>query len=165
MRKTLTVAGEQDAPAIAALQNAAAAELTRRFGYGRWSSAITARRVCFHVRQDTVYIARERRRIVATLTLTKKKPWAIDRKALTPGTRPLYLIGMAVDPARQRAGIGRACIAAAVKIVKKCQAGSLCLDAWDAEAGAGAFYRKCGFTEVGRADHKGAALIYFELLV
>ena len=111
------------------------------------------------------HVARDRRRIVATLTLTKKKPWAIDRKVLTPVKRPVYLIGMAVDPVRQRAGIGRACIEAAVRIVKKCPADSLCLDAWDADAGAGAFYRKCGFTEVGRAEYKGAPLIYFELLV
>jgi GNAT superfamily N-acetyltransferase len=165
MRKTLTLAGAQDAPAIAALQNAAAAELTRRFGYGRWSSVATERSVRFYMRQASVYIARDRRRIVATLTLTKKKPWAIDRKRLTPVKRPFYLIGMAVDPARQRAGVGRACIEAAIKIVKKCSADSLCLDAHDADAGAGDFYRKCGFTEVGRADYKGAALIYFEFLV
>jgi hypothetical protein len=37
------------------------------------------------------------------------------------------------------------------------------LDAWDAQAGAGEFYRKCGYREVGRAAYRKTRLIYFEL--
>ena len=58
---------------------------------------------------------------------------------------------MAVDPSRQGTGVGRRCIAEAVTICRAWPADSLCLDAYDADAGAGEFYRKCGFTEVGRA--------------
>jgi ribosomal protein S18 acetylase RimI-like enzyme len=39
------------------------------------------------------------------------------------------------------------------------------LDAWDAAAGAGEFYRKCGFREVGRATYRTAPLVYFEILL
>ena len=39
------------------------------------------------------------------------------------------------------------------------------LDAFDAEAGAGAFYARCGWTEVGRAVYRGAPLIYYQFLI
>jgi hypothetical protein len=38
------------------------------------------------------------------------------------------------------------------------------LGAYDADAGAGAFYEKCGFQEVGRATYRTVPLIYFEML-
>ena len=37
------------------------------------------------------------------------------------------------------------------------------LDAYDADAGAGEFYGKCGFRAVGRATCRNALLIYFEM--
>ena len=104
-------------------------------------------------------------RAVATLQLQTKKPWAIVRTYFTPVGRPLYLLGMAVEPGRQRAGIGRRCIEAAVQICRAWPADALCLDAYDADAGAGDFYRRCGFTEVGRATYRNTPLIYFERLV
>jgi len=39
------------------------------------------------------------------------------------------------------------------------------LDAYDAKAGAGAFYAKCGFREAGRAIYRKTPLVYFELLL
>jgi len=39
------------------------------------------------------------------------------------------------------------------------------LEIADAPAGAGEFYHKCGFREVGRVSYRGAPLVYFELLV
>ena len=42
---------------------------------------------------------------------------------------------------------------------------AICLDAYDTEAGAGGFYRKCGFQEVGRATYRGTPLIYFQMLL
>ena len=72
---------------------------------------------------------------------------------------------MAVEPGRQGAGIGRACIADAVVLCRNWPADSLCLDAYDSDAGAGDFYRKCGFTEVGRATYRHTPLIYYEMLM
>lgn len=102
---------------------------------------------------------------MATFELATKKPWAIDRRYFTDVKRPLYLLGMAVDPERQRTGIGRQCIAQAVEVCRMWPADALCLDAYDADAGAGVFYRKCGFTEVGRATYRNTPLIYFEWLM
>ena len=117
------------------------------------------------MRNSSVYVVRKRNKLTATLTLSTKKPWAIDRKYFTPCNRPLYLTGMAVAPDLQRLGIGRHCIKAAIKVVKRWPGDAIFLDAYDAEAGAGEFYRKCGFREVGRASYRNTPLVYFELLV
>jgi len=165
MRSRLTGATADDAGAIAALLNVVAAELTRRFGVGHWSSVATAKGVRSGMKRASVYVVRDGRRIVATLTLQTRKPWTIDRTHFSPVKQPLYLLGMAVEPARQRAGVGRACIDDARTICKAWPADALCLDAYDADAGAGEFYRKCGFTEVGRAEYRNTPLIYYEMLV
>jgi GNAT superfamily N-acetyltransferase len=49
--------------------------------------------------------------MVASLTLSKRKPWAIDKKYFSPSKNPLYLTAMAVDPRHQRKGLGTQCIA------------------------------------------------------
>ena len=165
MRGLLTIADAVDASAIAALQNAVAVELTARHGIGHWSSVMTEKGVRASMRRASVFVVRDDREIAATLTLATRKPWAIDRKFFSPVERPVYLLSMAVDPARQRSGIGRACVREALDLVRDWPADAVCLDAYDASAGAGDFYRKCGFTEVGRAACRGTPLIYFERLV
>lgn len=165
MRGGLTIATSDDAAAVAALRNAAASALTAQHGTGHWSSLSTDKGVRSSMKRSSVYVTRDRRRVIATLTLATRKPWAIDRRYFTPVARPLYLLGMAVDPARQGTGIGRRCIDEAAKICSRWPADALRLDAYDADAGAGDFYRKCGFAEVGRAAYRGTSLIYFEMLV
>ncbi len=115
------------------------------------------------MRRAQVFVAREGADIVATLQLTTRKPWAIDTSYFAKSDRPLYLVGMAVVPARQRQGIGRRCLEEAARIARGWPADAIRLDAFDAEAGAGRFYRRCGYTEVGRASYRNNPLIYFEL--
>jgi len=165
MRGLLTPADSGDAAAIAALQNAVAAQLTQQFGIGHWSSAATDKGVRAGMKRASVFVVRDADRIVATLTLATRKPWAIDRRFFTPVARPIYLISMAVEPERQRGGLGRACVDEALEICRERPADAVCLDAYDAAAGAGDFYRKCGFTEVGRSTYRNTPLIYFEMLV
>jgi GNAT superfamily N-acetyltransferase len=165
MRGFLSIAEPADAAAVAALQMAVAEDLTRRFGFGHWSSTITEKSVRAGMRRGAVFVLRDDDRIVATLTLATRKPWAIDRQYFTPVARPLYLIAMAVDPALQRTGIGRACVAEAMEIGREWPADAVCLDAYDTPAGAGDFYRKCGFAERGRKTYRNTPLIYFERLV
>lgn len=117
------------------------------------------------MREGRVYVVRRARKIIATLTLKTKKPWSIDRSFLTRVKRPIYLIEMAVAPASQRKGIGRACLAAAITIAKRWPGDSLVLDADDSPSGAGPFYTKCGFRELGRGKFRDHPLIYFELLL
>jgi ribosomal protein S18 acetylase RimI-like enzyme len=72
---------------------------------------------------------------------------------------------MAVKPDLQRSGIGRRCLEEARRIVKEWPGDAIRLDAFDAAAGAGDFYRKCGFREVGRVTYRNTPLIYFEMLL
>ena len=160
---TMTLATTDDAVALAALHNDVAARLTDLHGEGPWSAATTEKGVAHAIRTSRVYIARDRGKIVATFRLATKKPWAIDTSYFAAASRPLYLLGMAVLPARQRQGIGRLCLAEATGIAREWPADAIRLDAWDADAGAAGFYARCGYTEVGRKTYRTTPLIYFEL--
>jgi GNAT superfamily N-acetyltransferase len=154
-----------DAAAIAALRTAVAERLTRDFGPGHWSGAVTEKSVLRAIRTARLVVARNGGRIVGTLRLATKKPWAIDAKYFTQVRRPLYLTDMAVDPAVQRAGIGRQLLDEAVAVAKAWPADAIRLDSYDANAGAGPFYAKCGLREVARVTYRGTPLIYFEMML
>jgi len=161
-RFRLVPASRRDSPAIVALHLAAAADLTNRFGRGHWSSRPTQRGVLLGMKRGVVYVVRRGRRLVATLTLTPRKPWAIDATYFTPCVKPLYLVGMAVAPDWQGRGLGYFCMKQAQHLARIGRADALRLDAYDADAGAGEFYRKCGLREVGRATYRDTPLVYFE---
>jgi len=165
MIATLKQATTAHATAIAKLRMATNEKLTRDFGRGPWTSAVTEKGVLYTLRNSRVYVVRDGRTIISTLTLATKKPWAIDRKYFTKCERPLYLINMAVAPDRQRHGIGRAMLADVNRIAKSWPADAICLDAYDLPGGAGEFYAKCGYREMGRVTYRGAPLIYYELLL
>jgi GNAT superfamily N-acetyltransferase len=153
-----------DAPALAALHAVVAEHLTRDFGSGHWSSPPSERGVLAGMRRGTLaYVARRRGRIIATLAMSTRKPWAIDKSYFGPATRPLYLTSMAVDPKLQRRGIGRLCMAEAARLAREWPADAIRLDAYAAPAGAGGFYARCGYTEVGRVSYRGTPLVYYEL--
>ena len=157
-------ATKDDIAAIAALQNAAAGALTTRFAAGRWSSLVTERGAALAMRHARVRVGRSGNRILTTLRLAKKKPWAIDVSYFTPVKRPLYLTGMAVSVAHWGQGLGRLAIEDACAVARSWPVDSIRLDAYDAPAGAGDFYLKCGFKERGRVVYRGDPLVYYELL-
>ena len=105
------------------------------------------------------------RKIVGSLRLHTKMPWAIDVSYFTPVERPLYLTGMAVLPELQGKGVGRRLLNEAEQLARDWPADAIRLDAFDAAVGAGPFYAKNGFREVARVKYKGDPLIYFELLL
>jgi GNAT superfamily N-acetyltransferase len=165
MQVKLQIATADDVPDLVSLQTAVNQHLTSKYGKGHWSGGVTEKGVLFTMRIAKVYIIRYRGRLIATLTLSTRKPWAIDKKYFSASERPLYLTGMAVSPDEQLKGVGSLCIEEACRIARKWPGDAIRLDAWDAAAGAGEFYRKCGFLEVGRAAYRGAPLIYFEMLL
>lgn len=162
---TFTIAGESDAAELVALRLAASARLTETYGHGHWSAGLTERGVLLGIRTSRVIVARRGKRLVGTLRLATKKPWAIDRSYFSPARRPLYLVDMAVAPAAQRQGLGRSLLAEASSVARAWPADAIWLDAYDAEAGAGPFYAKCGYREVGRVTYRGVPLLYFELVL
>jgi len=159
----LELATTADATAIASLRTAVAGHLTSTFGKGPWSSTTSERGVLYHMRISRVFVARGPEGPIASLTLGTRKPWAIDRKYFAACKRPLYLTEMVVAPGMQRRGIGHGCIVEAARIGREWPGDAIWLDAFDAEGGAGEFYRRCGFREVGRAKYRDCPLIYFEM--
>jgi GNAT superfamily N-acetyltransferase len=154
-----------DAPVIAALQNAAAGALTARFGAGHWSTLVTERGAAGSQRHARVRLGVWGKRVLTVLRLASRKPWAIDVSYFTPVKRPLYLTGMAVSVQHQSHGLGRLAMADACDVARSWPADAIRLDAYDAPAGAGHFYIKCGFTERGRVVYRGDPLVYYELLL
>jgi GNAT superfamily N-acetyltransferase len=161
----LTAATTDDAPALAALRVAVAEKLTREFGKGHWSSAGTERGVLYNLKTSRIFVVRQRGKIVATLSLQTKKPWAIDKSYFTACKLPLFLTNMAVEPSLQGRGIGRAMLLEAERIARAWPANSICLDAYDTAAGAGDFYAKCGYEERGRVVYRDTPLIYYERML
>lgn len=158
-------AEERDVEALSRLRTAAAARLTELYGKGHWSTPIgeaAVRRGFAHAR---VVVAKDGNEIVGTMRLATKKPWAIDSKHFTHVDRALYLTDMAVDPSRQRMGVGRGLLEVAITLARAWPAEAIRLDAYDAPAGAGPFYATCGYREVGRGAYRGVPLIYFEKLM
>jgi ribosomal protein S18 acetylase RimI-like enzyme len=161
----LQPATTRDAAPLAALHTAVAEHLTELHGTGPWSSKSTEKGVLFGMRHSNVFVARDGNEIIGTLRLATKKPWAIDTSYFTPARKPLYLLAMAIAPAKQRQGLGTHCMKEAARIAKSFPADVIRLDAYDAAAGAGGFYARCGFAERGRATYRGAPLIYYEMLL
>jgi GNAT superfamily N-acetyltransferase len=154
------------ADAIALVRNAAADRLTNQHGHGYWSGHCSERGVLGDMKRGAVvHVALLDDTVIGTLTLHTRKPWAIDVKYFAPDRRPLYLTNMAVAPDSQRRGVGRALLMEAARVAGEWPADAIRLDAFDAVAGAGPFYAKCGFTEVGRAAYRSVPLIYYEMLL
>jgi ribosomal protein S18 acetylase RimI-like enzyme len=161
----LAEATAADAPAIAELHTAVAERLTAEFGRGHWSSHVSEKGVLFALRTSRLFVAKHGSRVVGSLRLATTKPWAIDKSYFTKCERPLYLTAMAVEPSQQRRGIGRAMLDDAKRIARDWPGDAIRLDAYDTAAGAGEFYAKCGFREVGHAIYRLTPLIYYELLL
>jgi GNAT superfamily N-acetyltransferase len=165
MQLKLQLAGADDIAELVAMRARVNHDLVKRFGEGFWAGRPTESGERFLMRIGQVYIARYRGRLIATLTLSTRKPWSIDVENFRASAKPLYLRAMAVDPARQGKGVGRQCIAEARRIAAEAGRDEIRLDAFDCAAGAGEFYRKCGFTEVARVVYKGVPLIDFEMVL
>jgi GNAT superfamily N-acetyltransferase len=154
-----------DAPAIAGLQNAVAGALTAQYGAGPWSGLTSERGVLGGLRYSRMRVGVSARHIMTVLRLAPKKPWAIDVAYFTPVKRPLYLTGMAVSVAHQRSGLGRQALDDALRITRDWPAHAIRLDAYDADAGAGEFYAKCGYSKRGQVVYKGCPLVYYETVL
>jgi len=165
MELTVSNGIDDDVPGVFALRVRVAEDLTQRYGRGPWSSSGSDRGVRRAFQTGRVLVARGSDGIVGALTLATRKPWAIDPAYFTAAPRPLYLLDMIVDPEAQGRGVGRRMLDGAAAAARAFPAQAIRLDAYDAPAGAGPFYAKCGYREVGRVSYRGTPLIYYEQLV
>src|SRR4029077_8237223 len=97
MKLSFATATEADAGAIAAVRNAAAEHLTHKYGKGNWSSLSTEKGVLRDLNRpkfSKTIIAHNGNRVIATLCLQTKKPWAIDTAYFASVEKALYLINM-----------------------------------------------------------------------
>ena len=156
---------ERDAAALAKLRAEVAEGLTRRNGKGHWSHAGTEAGVLRDIRTSTVLVARRGDQALGMLRLATRKPWAIAVEYFTPVRRPLYLLDLAVSSAEQGSGIGSSLLLEAVRVATAWPSDAIRLDAYDGPAGAGGFYAKHGFREVGKVVYRGTPLVYFERLL
>ncbi len=154
-----------DVPALSVLRTAVAVELTNQYGEGHWSAPVSERGAELAMRHSYVLVLHDGGSILGTLRLGNKKPWAIDKTYFTDVKKAIYLTDMAVDPARQHQGIGRKLIEEAVNVARDWPADAIRLDAYDAPAGAGDFYAKCGFAPRGRVVYRKVPLLYYERLI
>jgi ribosomal protein S18 acetylase RimI-like enzyme len=162
MKLSFSIAKQVEAPTLAGLHTEVAEELTRRYGCGPWSVITTEKGVLYGMRHSRVVVAKKGKNIVGTLQIVAKKPWAIDVSYFSKVKKALYLTNMAVIPDMQRRGIGRLLLEEAARRARAWPADAIRLDAFDAEAGAGAFYIKCGYSEVGRVTYRKTPLVYYE---
>lgn len=94
-----------------------------------------------------------------------QKAVAIGEAYFSVVHQPVYLHDMAVEPFQQRQGVGRRLLEEAKAVARAWPADGLRLDAYDSPAGAGGFYAKCGFREVGRISYRSVPLIYYEFFL
>ena len=92
------------------------------------------------------------------------KPWAIDLSYFTPARKAVYLYNVDVQPELQRSGIGRQLIDRVKIMAKEWPVDAIRLDAYDGPAGAGPFYRKCGFKKLKHVVYRTVPLVYYEFV-
>ena len=156
-------ATNEDADAIAALRMTTARDLAQRYGAGPWTFACDSEAsVQAEMRSSTLLFAREAGQVVASARLATRNPWLGSTEFFSPCDRPIYLTSMVVAPTRQRQGIGRQLIAEAKRVATQLGGVALRLDTYQGPAGAGDFYRACGFREVHRGDYNATPLVWFE---
>lgn len=154
---------DADGAALLRLRRASATALTLLHGKGPWSLGATERGIAREIRTGNVLVGTVEGTLAGMLILARRRPWAIDPAYFAPATTPLYLTSMAVEPMFQGIGIGRLLIAAAVAGARSLGADAIRLDAYDTPAGAGGFYLKCDFAEMGRVVYRTTPLRYYEL--
>lgn len=159
----LSPATTEDAEAIAALRNAVSDDLTFRHGKGPWTVHCTTAAVLRDLRDAKLYVVLRRDEVIASLALTKQKPWAAAPTGFTPALKPLYLTGLVVAPEFQRRGYGHACVDQAFKLAKRAKAGAVLASVFaHRDVTVGKFFERCGFTEIGGASDRGVPSLYFE---
>jgi ribosomal protein S18 acetylase RimI-like enzyme len=158
------LATEADIQALLELRLAIEADQAERFGDDRYATTISEISVARSLKASRVLVATRRGRIVGLVSMGTKKPWAVDLKYFTPACKAVYLYNVDVSPELQQSGIGRQLIDRVKVMAKEWPVDAIRLDAYDGAAGAGSFYKKCGFKKLGHKVYRSVPLVYYEFV-
>ena len=162
----LRQASLDDIKSVRNIVAAAADDLTARFGEGHWSGVRTIETLQKYAGSGTLYLIEADAVAVGTLRLTDRKIGFYHNAWFARPDDPAgYLLDMAVHPERQRRGLGRCAMELAEQRARQGGMRAIRLDAYHGPAGAGGFYRKCGYTLVHQGDMRGVGLEYVEKLL
>ncbi len=166
MNVAIRAADGADAETIHAIRSSAADALTAEFGSGHWSHVESLATLRRHAVDRDLFLAMNEGEAIGTFELQSKKPgfyskhWFAD-----PDAPACYLFNMAIVKTSQRHGLGRAIMAEMEALAATDGKRALRLDAYDAPAGAGVFYGKCGYDFVHEGSFNRVALRYYEKLL
>jgi GNAT superfamily N-acetyltransferase len=164
LKTSISVATLRDARELIDLRTRVAHGMTEAFGAGHWSARPSWADVVRQLRASRVLVARRDAEIIGTVRLARALPWAFDSASFTAVETALYVLGLAVAPEARGHGVGGDLMEAAKAAARSWPADALWLDAYDHPAGAGAFYKECGFRAVGSGTRGDLTVIYYEWL-
>jgi len=176
MKLTIEEATPNDVAEILALRLEVDARMQERYGNDRWAPPISEGSVLRFFKGPRtrksdgetlikILVGKSRGEIVALTRMQTKKPWAFDLKYFTSGANAVYLGNVEVSPKYQGRGFGIQLMAAVVDHARAWPVNAVRTSAYDGVAGAGAFYAKCGFREVGRVTYRTIPMIFFEMIL
>ena len=156
---------DSDADAIQALLTKAGEALARQ-GFLNWTPAYTLERIRTYIADREVYVVEDAGALVATYTLglTAVPPYSAPPWP-QPDSPALYLNRLAVDPERQREGIGRWCLDDVEDRARAAGAAAVRCDVLQSNAALRAFYERHGYIRRGGRRHSGWQFTCYELLL
>jgi GNAT superfamily N-acetyltransferase len=159
-------ASTSEITAIQATRISASEDLTERFGEGHWSIVSSEATLIDALGNGNLYVIDADGVLAGTCRLTDRKiAFYEERWFADPDAPATYLRDMAIAPDRQRQGIGREAMADIAQLARLQGACAVRLDAYAGPAGAGTFYRKCGYSRMHAGQFNGVRLEYYEKLL
>jgi GNAT superfamily N-acetyltransferase len=152
-----------DAATVSKIRAAVAKDLTLRYGPGHWSEVFAVATIRKHMAERPIYLVGLDGAQIATFELRADAPfWYSHSWFSEPDAPAFYLFSMAVLPEWQRHGVGASIMSQVEEMGRSEGRQAIRFDAYDAPAGAGRFYQKCGYALVHRGSFNGVALEYYE---
>ena len=160
---SVRLASREDAMDAFNIRRSAADLLTSVHGEGHWSTVTSVKTIRKHAEAGLVYLFFEGDSPIGTFHLVDRKIGFYKKEWFEIPDQPaFYLMHMALHPDRQRKGLGREMMIEIEAIAVNKSIHSIRFDAYNADAGAGKFYEKCGYQLVHKGSFNSVALLYFE---
>ena len=156
-------AAADDVPALHALLVAAGRHLAAQ-GFTNWDPPYPIERLAADVARRVVHGAWDGGEAVATFTLAPvpPRPYEPHIRWLDPDAPAQYLNRLAIHPSRQRAGLGRWCLAAIDAMARDEGAVAVRCDVLFANRGVRDFYERHGYEFRGERAHGGRMFASYE---